>query len=166
MSMGMTLADRRKYGKPSKASGVKICIDVSGSVSKKELDSYLSEVATMFRYYKVEGELIYWSTEVGNAGDVESLKDLLEVAPSSTGGTDVSCVFEYLNREKMVNGQYQKTKPKDISIIFIITDGHFSHNYANYERYGSKVVWLINGNCITFSPLFGKVVSFDIKSER
>lgn len=166
MNMGMTLADRRKVGKPSKASGVKIAIDVSGSVSKRELDSYLSEVAAMFKFYEVEGELIYWSTEIGSVGDIETMKDLLKIKPSSTGGTDVRCVFEYLNREISVNGVYQKTKPKDISIIFIITDGVFSHNYSKYERYGKKVVWLISGNSISFSPPFGKIIDFNIKEER
>lgn len=166
MNMGMTLADRRKYGKPSRASGVKIAIDVSGSVSKKELDSYLSEVAAMFKFYNVEGELIYWSTNIGDVGDIETMKDLLTVKPKSTGGTDVRCVFQYLNREISVNGVYQKTKPKDISIIFIITDGVFHHNYSDYSRYGNKVVWLINGNSINFNPPFGKVIDFDIKEER
>ena len=160
MNMGMTIAGRRKYGKPDKVSGVKICIDVSGSVSKTDLERYISEIAGMFKKYKVEGELIYWSTKVGNAGEIEEIKDMLTINPVTTGGTDVKCVFKYLNKEVAVNEKYEKTKPKDISIIFIITDGVFSHNYQEYEKFGKKVVWLIDGNVVGFDPLFGKVVAF------
>lgn len=160
MNMGMTIADRRAIGKPRKIGGIKICIDISGSVSKKELEVYLSEVNNIFTKFDVDGELIYWSTNIGDVGNFSTLKDLLKVKPISTGGTDVRCVFEYLNHEIKVNGSYERTKLSDITGIFIITDGCLKHNYSEYAFLGKKVVWLISGNAITFNPPFGRVLQF------
>ena len=158
MNMGITLAGRRKIGKPTGLTGIKIAIDVSGSVSKADLDNYLSEISNIFRHYKVDGELIYWSTEIGDAGAFSSLKDMLTVKPKSTGGTDVKCVFQYLAGEIEVNGMKEKTKPKDISCILIFTDGCFNHNYKQYEKLGKKVFWLITENASNFKPPFGRVL--------
>ena len=162
MNMGMTVAGRQKVGKPQKVSGVKICVDVSGSVSESELRLYLSEIAGLFLHYKVDGELIYWSTEVGEVGNITNINDLLKVNPISTGGTDVSCIFDYLmHKSSSASGKLETTKPKDITGIFIITDGCFSHNYGQYSYLDKKVVWLIKGNVVGFNPLFGRVVDFN-----
>ena len=159
MNLGMTIADRRNIGKSTHISDIKIAIDVSGSVSEKKLNLYLSEVNNIFRFYKVDGELIYWSTMIGDAGDFSSVKDLLKVAPKSTGGTDVKCVFDYLSGKTKVHGQFEKTKIKDMSCVFIVTDGHFSDNYAEYGKYfGKKVIWLLDGNPVLFNPPFGRVI--------
>ena len=126
----------------------------------------LSEINNIYRYYKVDGELIYWSTMVGNAGMFSSLKDMLKIEPVTTGGTDVRCVFEYLSGETKVNKRAEPDKVRDIKGVFIITDGYFSMNFDDYAKYfGRKVVWLITGkkgNPITFNPPFGRVIGLDI----
>lgn len=161
MNMGMTLADRRAIGKPTHIGLVKFAIDVSGSVSKDELDFFLSEINNIFNYFKMDAELIYWSTMVGNAGEFSNIKEAAKIQPITDGGTDVACVFEYLAGETKVNGKFEKDKMKDVKAIFILTDGYFSQDYGKYaEKFGKKVVWLITGNAVTFSPLFGRVVPF------
>lgn len=166
MNMGMTLADRRAIGKPTHISHVKFAVDVSGSVSQKELQVILSEINNIFTHFKVDGELIYWSTNIGDVGMFSSLKDMLKVKPKSTGGTDVRCVFEYLNGEIEVGGKYESDKVRDIKGVFIITDGYFNMNFKDYETaFGRRVVWLITGtkgNPIIFNPPFGKVIGLDI----
>lgn len=160
MNMGVTLAERHKIGKPTAAGDFVIAIDVSGSVSEETLNRYMSEVASMIKHYDIEAELVYWSTAVGNAENFSSMKDILKIEPSSTGGTDVSCLFRYLLGQEEVNGKKEKLLPKQIKGIFIITDGYFAKNYQFAENaFGRKVVWLIDGNPILFSPLFGKVMS-------
>lgn len=166
MNLGITLADRRTIGKPSRISHVKFAIDVSGSVSERELKVILSEVGNIFSHFKMEGELIYWSTAVRNAGYFSSLKDLLKIEPISDGGTDVRCVFEYLSGQTKVNMKYEQDKVRDIQGVFILTDGWFSHNYEDFAAaFGRKVVWLITGskgNPIAFAPPFGRVIDVDI----
>lgn len=159
MNMGMTVAARRKIGKPTQISAVKFAVDVSGSVSQDELAYYLSEINHIFAHFKVDGELIYWSTVIGDVGMFSSMKDLLKIKPVSDGGTDVKCVFQYLRGEIKVNGKREFHKPREIKGIFIITDGCFSMNFAEYEAaFGRKVVWLITGNPIMFNPPFGRVI--------
>lgn len=151
MNMGLTVAGRSKIGKPKDVSDIVIGVDVSGSVSKQKLDYFLSSVAGIFQYYNASGKLIYWSTEVGGCGDFKEMKDLLKVKPTSTGGTDVSCLFKYLYTHKI------KAK-----ILIIITDGCFYKNYSEYAKlYGRQTIWLIDGNARSFEPAFGKVVALE-----
>ena len=158
MNSGVTVASRRTIGKPTAIDGVKVCIDVSGSVTEDELAYYLSECNNIMRYYDVEGELIYWSTMIGDAGKFSDLKDMLKVDPKSTGGTDVKCVFDYLAGKTRVNSKYEETRIRDISCILIFTDGCFSNNYAEYAKYfGKKVIWVIPDSKFTFDPPFGKI---------
>lgn len=153
MNSGVTVASRRTIGKPTAIDGVKVCIDVSGSVTEDELAYYLSECNNIMRYYDVEGELIYWSTMIGDAGKFSDLKDMLKVDPKSTGGTDVKCVFDYLAGKTRVNSKYEETRIRDISCILIFTDG-----YAEYAKYfGKKVIWVIPDSKFTFNPPFGKI---------
>lgn len=169
MNMGMTIADRRRIGKPERVSHVKFAVDVSGSVSQKELMVTLSEINNIFNYFKLDGELIYWSTMVGDAGMFSSLKDMLKVNPETTGGTDVRCVFDYLAGKTKVHGKAEKDKVRDMKAVFIITDGCFSMNFKDYaEMFGRRVVWLITGvrgNTITFDPPFGRVLALDIDND-
>lgn len=158
MNSGVTVAARRKIGKPTSIEGIKVCVDVSGSITPEELNKDLSEVNNIFRHYKVDGELIYWSTIVGNAGKFSDLKDMLKVNPISTGGTDVKCVFDYLAKKTRVNSKYEETQLKDISCVLIFTDGWFSTNYSEYAKYfGKKVIWVIPDSRFTFNPPFGKI---------
>ena len=160
MNMGRTIASQRKIGNKKELRDIKICVDVSGSVSEDTLNGYLSEINAIFKYFEVDGELIYWSTMVGDVGNFSELKDMLKVKPKSTGGTDVRCVFDYLSGKTKVNGKHEETKVRDISCVLIITDGCFNTNYEDYARtFGNKTIWMLDGNYITFDRLFGKVIS-------
>lgn len=147
-------------GKPTTASGVQIAIDTSGSINNTQLSLILSEIAGMYKHYKLEGQLIYWDTEVANAGEIQELKDLLSVKPKGGGGTDVSCVFEYLMQQN--KGKLKSPiNPKDITRVFIVTDGYFSNGYEEWGKYfAHKTVWLIYGddNFKRFNPKFGTKV--------
>ena len=158
MNAGVTVASRRKMGKPTEIKGIKVCIDVSGSISKAELQYYLSEVNNILHHFKVEGELIYWSTIIGDAGTFSDLKDMLKVQPNSDGGTNVKCVFEYLSGKTRVNKKFEGTRVKDISCVLIFTDGCFLNNYEEYKQYfGKKVIWVIPDSKFMFNPPFGKI---------
>lgn len=169
MNMGMTIADRRRIGKPEHVSHVKFAVDVSGSVTQKELMVVLSEIGNIFNHFKLDGELIYWSTMIGDAGMFSSLKDMLKVQPESTGGTDARCVFDYLSGKTKVHGVAEKDRIRDMKAVFIITDGCFSMNFTDYANmFGKRVVWLITGtrgNTITFNPPFGRVLGIELDND-
>ena len=92
----------------------------------------------------------------------KNIEDLKKIHVGSTGGTDVRCVFEYLNGETKVDGKYEKHKPKEMAAVIIITDGCFYNNYEDYAKiFGKpsyKVIWMIEGNAMDFKPPFGNVV--------
>ena len=160
MANGYYMPGSIPAGKPTKASGVQIAIDTSGSIDNTQLSLILSEIAGMYKHFKLEGQLIYWDTEVANAGEIQELKDLLSVKPKGGGGTDVNCVFEYLmqqNKSKLKS----PIRPKDITRVFIVTDGYFSDDYSEWGKYfAQKTVWLIYGddNFKNFKPEFGTKV--------
>lgn len=159
MNIGITLADRREVGKPSKLSAVKLCIDVSSSVSPSELTWIFSEINMLLHLYQIDGELICWSAIIGNAGLFSSMKELEKIEPVSDGDTDIRCVFEYLSGRSKVNGRYEMDRVRDIPAVFIFTDGQFNANYGEYsEAFGRKTVWVITQRAVQFTPLFGRVV--------
>ena len=162
MNRGITVASRQKIGKPEEIKGIKVCVDVSGSVSEQELNLFLSEVNNILSHYKVDGELIYWSTTVGNAGEFRTLRDLLRLEPVSDGGTDVKCVFDYLSRKTRVNGKFESDSLKDIKCVIIITDGCFAENYVEYARtFGNKTIWVITDGR-NFRAPFGLVAQLNM----
>ena len=162
-NMGMTVVSRVKDKKVDVVKNVKVCVDTSGSVSPEELNLYLSQIARLTKEFdNVEGELLYWSNAVTDAGPFKNIEDLKKIHVGSTGGTDVRCVFEYLNGETKVDGKYEKHKPKEMAAVIIITDGCFYNNYEDYTKiFGNpsyKVIWMIEGNAMDFKPPFGNVV--------
>ena len=162
-NMGMTVVSRVKDKKVDVIKNIKVCVDTSGSVSPEELNLYLSQIARLTKEFdNVEGELLYWSNAVTDAGPFKNIEDLKKIHVGSTGGTDVRCVFEYLNGETKVDGKYEKHKPKEMAAVIIITDGCFYNNYEDYLKiFGKpsyKVIWMIEGNAMEFNPPFGNVV--------
>ena len=162
-NMGMTVVSRVKDKKVDVIKNIKIAVDTSGSVSSEELNLYLSQIARLTKEFdNVTGELLYWSNAVTDVGEFKNIEDLKKIHVGSTGGTDVRCVFEYLNGETKCNGHREEHKPKDIAAIIIITDGCFYNNYEDYaEIFGHpkhKVIWMIEGDAMSFNPPFGDVV--------
>ena len=159
MAVRPDMPGQRAIGEYREIEDIKICIDVSGSVSQSELDFFLSDIASLFNHYKVDGELIYWSTKIGDAGRFHDIQGLVKVQPHSTGGTDVKCVFDYLSGTAKLNGKRELT-PIHKQAVFILTDGEFSSNYGEYERaFKGRTYWLIYNNQ-NFKPLFGKQYAY------
>lgn len=158
MANGYYMPGSIPAGKPTKATGVVFALDTSGSVDNNQISLILSEVAGIYAFYKVEGQLIYWDTKVANAGEVQALKDLVKISPKGGGGTDVNCVFEFLMKQDTKAKLQSMLNPKDITKVFIVTDGYFSKDYKEWGKYfGQKTVWLIYGenNYKRFEPKFG-----------
>ena len=140
--------------------GVKVAIDVSGSIGQAELDAVYTEVSEILARNSVEdAEVIFWDTCVTNAGHFNNMQSLLKVKPLGSGGTNVSAVFSYLAGEtRSENGLKERTKPSDVSVILIFTDGYVSHDYDKYiKMFGRKVIWIISEKSHSFDPKMGIV---------
>ena len=172
-TLGITVASEMEVeGKP-KIRDLKICVDTSGSISDEILSRIYSEIAHLLNKYHIKNsELIFWDTSVCNTGEFDTMEGMLKINPLGGGGTDVNCVFKYLNKEVPFRGKYEKSKPKDMTAILIFTDGWFSPPDMKYEKlFGNKVLWVIYDKCSgipnglinpkTDEIIFGKVSLLD-----
>ena len=126
------------YGIPSKKSyainvyepkilqkplGITVCIDISGSIGKEELQKFLSEIvgvakATSTREISIRR--LFWSTKVDEKNDeIFTSKNYKRIFTqskiiSSTGGTRISCVKEYLDKHRNKSTE---------NLIIYLTDG-------------------------------------------
>ena len=110
--------------------------DMSGSIGKREQQIMISELAAICEQVTPdELHVSYWDTEVCGyeryVGD-----EIADVAsrtkPVGGGGTDVTCVPEYLKEHKI--------EPQ-ASIVF--TDGHL---YGGWGQWDHPVLWVIVDN--------------------
>lgn len=97
---------------------ITLAIDVSGSIGDDELRLLISEVYGITRVYSnLDIRVLFWSTKVDSKNDKiykpNNITSLLSVKPSSTGGTSLSCVEEYI-----------KSNSKKESSIIYFTDGY------------------------------------------
>lgn len=120
-----------------KLSNIVLAIDTSGSMFSDENFSYLLSVATgIVKKYKADGEIIYWDTGVTATGTFKDQKSLVKTKVLGGGGTDINCVFEYLDNK------YPKRYDTP-SLVLVMTDGYFGTLDAKYVSKYKNVIWAI-----------------------
>lgn len=155
------LGSSQTIGLPShtKAKTIRahIGFDVSGSFNDALLAPTIREIKGLCNQYDdFEVTLFCWSTKVGEVKQYnkQNVKELSDYKINTTGGTDVSCVFNLLDKEKHEPDQ-----------IVIYTDGFFSDVSKTKDwakKYGSKTLWVILGrHGSEWTPPFGNAVDFD-----
>lgn len=155
------ITSRQTVGLPahSKAKTIRahIGFDVSGSFNDALLAPTIREIKGLCNQYEdFEVTLFCWSTKVGavNKYSKKNVKEISDYKIQTTGGTDVSCVFELLDKEKHEPDQ-----------VVIYTDGYFSDvsQVKDWKKkYGPKTLWVLLGRHGTeWTPPFGKAVDFD-----
>lgn len=92
-------------------------IDTSGSIGQQELEQFLGELSNICDAVKPERiHLLWWDTKVAGVDvlEVEDYHDLVnKVKPAGGGGTDVSCVFDWVEQEGI-----------EAEACVILTDGY------------------------------------------
>ena len=112
---------------------VVIGIDTSGSIGGAVLSEFLSEVKAICENVKPELiDLLYWDTEVA-AHEVYSRDELdkltAKTKPAGGGGTNASCVPEYIKARGI--------KPE---CVIMLTDGYV----GDWGKWQQPVLWCIN----------------------
>lgn len=96
---------------------VVIGIDMSGSIGPEDISQFLGEVKNICDDVKPEGiDLLYWDTDVCQHEKYEQaeLNSLLQTTkPRGGGGTDVNCVFNYVDEKKI-----------KAECVIVLTDGY------------------------------------------
>ena len=125
-----------------------LAIDTSGSIGKKELAAFLSEVKEICDTVHPDGvRLLYWDTKVcrDEKYDTHDLDNIVNsTKPEGGGGTDVECVTDYI-RDNNINAQ----------AAIVLTDGHL---YGGWGQWSMPVLWCIMDNDHA-KPDVGKTVN-------
>ena len=99
-------------------------VDSSGSIGDEQMHRFLCELLELLRSFGCTLHLAYWDTEVTDVyRKIRTKKELEDSKPMHSGGTDINCVFQWMDQEKI--------KP---DVLLILTDGYFGVLKPQYHR--------------------------------
>jgi len=129
---------------------IAIAIDASGSIGESMLRDFLSEIqGIMDSFPAFRIHVITFDTEVYNPAqyDSENLDTICDYEVSGGGGTDFTCIFDYLKREEI--------EPKR---LVVFTDGYPFGSWGD-ENY-ADTVWILHGTT-TIVPPWGQYAYYE-----
>jgi len=137
---------------PGEEIDVTIAIDMSGSISNKQGQQFLAEVAGMmdaFDGYKVH--VFCFDTSVYNPADFtsENLDTIDDYELAGGGGTDFDAIFDYLKGEALVPNR-----------LIVFTDGYPCGSWGDADY--CDTTWIIHGDRDP-NPPFGTFAIYDEK---
>lgn len=122
--------------------------DISGSVSQREWNQSISEMAYILKRYNPEEiSVLQFNTRIVEETVVRSVKEFMDIPFRKGGGTDVGEVMEKFNKDRA-------------EALFVFTDGYLHQDHLVRPR--KPVLWLIYDNP-SFEPLFGKAIHFSAR---
>ena len=124
-----------------------VAIDTSGSIGSEELAKFASELQSICEVSNPERvRVLWWDTQVHGEqifeNDYNNIGGMLK--PLGGGGTHVSCVSKYINKERI-----------SAECVIVFTDGHVEGNVD--WNISSPTLWMITDNK-SFEPPCGKKV--------
>ena len=128
--------------KPEPMIDIAIAIDTSGSIGEKMLKDFLGEIQGImdsFPAYKIH--VISFDTDTYNPAqyDSDNLDSIIDYEPAGGGGTDFTCIFDYLKREEI-----EPTR------LVVFTDGYPFGSWGD-ESY-TDTVWILHGTTTIVPP--------------
>ncbi len=117
---------------------VNVYIDVSGSIKNDVLNIFLSELTYIFQDLELETMTVTsFSNDLSNKVVFDNPRGIIKYKAVSTGGTEISCVIDDINKSK-----------SSFSIIF--TDGIFDKSPIKHCK--GKLFWVIYKNTDFTTP--------------
>lgn len=90
-------------------------VDSSGSIGDNEMKEFITQLFRISKEFKCVFNICYWNTSVSDVYmNIPDEKALLKAVPKHSGGTDINCVYRWINENKI--------KPE---VMLILTDGYF-----------------------------------------
>lgn len=127
---------------------VKVCIDTSGSINEEDIMYVLGQIKDITKQYKMSFEVLCWDTVIQKAYDATSIHNILNKGLAGGGGTRPSCVFNYLDKNKLKPG-----------LVLVFTDGYLSTDDFS-QRWNKKyknTLWIMTRHYNkNFEQPFGK----------
>jgi predicted metal-dependent peptidase len=128
-----------------------VAIDTSGSIGSKELTEFATELVSICEVAQPEKvRVLWWDTQVHGEqvfeGDYTDIASLLK--PLGGGGTHVSSVAEYINKERL-----------QAECVVVFTDGYVESDIT--WNITSPTLWMITQNKNLDVPMGNKKVMVD-----
>ena len=135
---------------PGEEIDVVVSLDMSGSISNKQAQAFLGEIAGMmdaFDGYKVH--VFCFDTDTYNPQDFnsENMDNIDEYEPQGGGGTDFDCIFKYLKENAI-----------DPKRLIVFTDGYPNGSWGDPDY--CDTTWIIHGDKNP-NPPFGTYALYD-----
>ena len=128
---------------------VVVAIDTSGSIGSQQITEFATELVSICELCSPDKvRVLWWDTDVHGEqvfeGDYKNIAGLLK--PQGGGGTHVSCVNEYINKQKI-----------NAECVIVFTDGYVESDIT--WNILSPTLWMVT-ECKSFEPPVGKMVKF------
>lgn len=109
-----------------------VAIDISGSMSNKEIEQIMIEIFSMVKNYPSEITILECDSEVRRAYKVKNQKQIKKKLDTK-GGTKYTPVFEYINRKNLRN-----------SMLIYFTDGVGEKDLGILPIH-KRTIWVLTG---------------------
>lgn len=128
---------------------VVVAIDTSGSIGSAQITEFATELVSICDLCSPDKvRVLWWDTDVHGeqvfAGNYQDIATLLK--PMGGGGTHVSCVNEYINKERI-----------NAECVIVFTDGYVESDIT--WTIPSPTLWMVTENK-SFEPPVGRKVKF------
>jgi predicted metal-dependent peptidase len=128
---------------------VVVAIDTSGSIGSAQITEFATELVSICDLCSPDKvRVLWWDTDVHGEqvfeGDYKAIAQMLK--PMGGGGTHVSCVNDYINKQKI-----------NAECVIVFTDGYVEHDIT--WNIPSPTLWMVT-ECKSFEPPVGKLVKF------
>ena len=122
-------------------------IDSSGSISEETTMEFLTQLRRILSSYSCVFNIAYWDTTVNCIyKNIRKKDDLLKCKPRWSGGTDVKCVYDYIENNRI--------QPY---LMLILTDGQFDDMEAVPKPLRKNTIMVLSEDCGRDMMRYGKV---------
>ena len=122
-------------------------IDTSGSISQETVMEFLTQLKQILSSYTCSLNLAYWDSGIGDVyKDIQKEEDLLKCKTYWGGGTDVACVYKYIEENRI--------RPY---LMLILTDGYFDDMPMIPKSLQNSTIMVLSGDCGRDMRRYGKV---------
>ena len=122
-------------------------IDTSGSISQETVMEFLKQLRQILSSYTCSLNLAYWDSSIGDVyKDIQKKEDLLKCKTCWGGGTDVACVYKYIEENRI--------RPY---LMLILTDGYFDDMPMISGSLRNSTIMVLSEDCGRNMSRYGKV---------
>ncbi len=113
-------------------------IDCSGSIEADEMNQFITQLCRIAKEYHCSYNIAFWDVQVSDVyRNIRTADQILKCIPRSSGGTDINCVYSYLEDNKI--------KPE---LMLILTDGYFGELISNTGDLKKRTILVLSdSNC-------------------